>query len=1247
MKFFRKLVTVLAIIGLTIWQYPFGSVSPTSAGTMTGVTVTSSSTTKGTSANYTFKFTPATTSAQGVNLNVNFQAPPDAQFGIGSATLASGSSSVLTEISHTEPQYGSIGINATALTAGTEYILILNSVTNPSKDGKYNVSVETWGSFGTKVDSGSASITIGTVAVEGTVKLPNTTGARGAYVEAQNKTNFGERFGSPTSQDGSYGIGGLTAGTTYILNVWIGGGGGDPNSNTKGYVQPDSVEFTYTGTTATRNFVLKTASKTISGKLKRSSGAGIAGGRVMANRMDQPGWTNTETDSSGNYTLLLAGGKWEVRPDTWAGPGQTAPDYTYSGPGIQAKFAKDDTVETKTGVDLTVINANSTITGTISPIISNGGIGVHNKSGFGTGTGVDPSTGTFSVKVPTGTYELDMFSDPTQAGDKYTTPNMDPITVGDSETKNLGVINLVKLDKSIVATVKDKASGTGIAGFEVFCFQPKGGGFGMGRTGADGKATIMVKTGEWGCMAMSGFGEKGGPGGEGPKAMLQKYIGAVKAYAEQQEQPAGDGQKKYVVMGGPKFVKISGMTAANIEFNALEANRTIAVTVTDSSGNPLQEHGFIEAELVSSGLGSGFDGGGLGQPIDPNQPGMASMKVPAGKYNLRMMTPPGSDYSSGDPTEVDVTSANASATIKLLRNDSTVGGTLKDEDGNTVTGIMVFVTATNKKGAFIPGDVNSSNGTFLARVPSAGGELTLGYFVDPASGYFEQPVTDNKFTPVAGATVVRDIVMKKATTTVNFTVKDPDGNAVANAFVEANNRKTERGMKMDSFFNHGEQTGADGKITLRLPAGDYNFNAFLSPETLRSNKWMPPKSAAISLAKNETKDVTLQFQKADVVLKGKVTKDGTAVEDALVTAYSENGEAIELQTDGNGDFNVNINSGQWHVKSRNDNGADADVSGDSAFETGSDKTITKNISLSKDADGLSAPVTSTFDTDNSKQVTIDGGALDGAKVSIPQDALDMDGQGGDATVSVSTTVEIPDQKNDKALGGIALQITATDSSGQPLTSTNSSVAITIPVKESDLETAGMTIADIGTKAIMSYYDEENGKWTPLEGSVTAVDSGVDVLVTGQSSHFTAFAVTAATDTTPPSAPTSQSVTDQGTSGKVKVAWTNPTDSDFAKIKVYRSTTSGTVGTAITTIDSKITTSYEDTGLTNGTKYYYVVRALDTSSNESTNTTQVSATPSTASLPKTGGGSPVVPLITLLLLASSTLARKYGFNGISN
>jgi len=90
-----------------------------------------------------------------------------------------------------------------------------------------------------------------------------------------------------------------------------------------------------------------------------------------------------------------------------------------------------------------------------------------------------------------------------------------------------------------------------------------------------------------------------------------------------------------------------------------------------------------------------------------------------------------------------------------------------------------------------------------------------------------------------------------------------------------------------------------------------------------------------------------------------------------------------------------------------------------------------------------------------------------------------------------------------------------------------------------------------------------------------------------------------------------------TGGKVKLTWTNPTDSDFDKVKIYRSTTEGSLGTAVGTTTSASTTEYTDTGLTDGTKYYFTVKSVDTSSNESANTSQVNATPSSFDLPRTG------------------------------
>jgi len=57
-------------------------------------------------------------------------------------------------------------------------------------------------------------------------------------------------------------------------------------------------------------------------------------------------------------------------------------------------------------------------------------------------------------------------------------------------------------------------------------------------------------------------------------------------------------------------------------------------------------------------------------------------------------------------------------------------------------------------------------------------------------------------------------------------------------------------------------------------------------------------------------------------------------------------------------------------------------------------------------------------------------------------------------------------------------------------------------------------------------------------------------------------------------------------------------------RVKRATTSGG---PYTTIASPFTTSYTDSGLTNGTTYYYVISAVN-SAGESPDSSQVSATP---------------------------------------
>lgn len=96
-----------------------------------------------------------------------------------------------------------------------------------------------------------------------------------------------------------------------------------------------------------------------------------------------------------------------------------------------------------------------------------------------------------------------------------------------------------------------------------------------------------------------------------------------------------------------------------------------------------------------------------------------------------------------------------------------------------------------------------------------------------------------------------------------------------------------------------------------------------------------------------------------------------------------------------------------------------------------------------------------------------------------------------------------------------------------------------------------------------------------------------------------------TDTTPPAVPANIQLINPWSGNTLYVFWTNPTDADFGKIFLYRSTTAGTLGTRIAIPASS---PYIDAGLNEGTTYYYTIRAVDQVGNETTNTSQYSGTP---------------------------------------
>ena len=96
---------------------------------------------------------------------------------------------------------------------------------------------------------------------------------------------------------------------------------------------------------------------------------------------------------------------------------------------------------------------------------------------------------------------------------------------------------------------------------------------------------------------------------------------------------------------------------------------------------------------------------------------------------------------------------------------------------------------------------------------------------------------------------------------------------------------------------------------------------------------------------------------------------------------------------------------------------------------------------------------------------------------------------------------------------------------------------------------------------------------------------------------------------------------------------------------YNVKCSTTNGGPYVTIASPTTTGYTNTGLINGTTYYYVVSQVNAVA-ESTNSTQVSATPvcSPPPAPTAGNNSPLWPGMTLNLTASTVPGAIYSWTG---
>jgi fibronectin type 3 domain-containing protein len=177
-------------------------------------------------------------------------------------------------------------------------------------------------------------------------------------------------------------------------------------------------------------------------------------------------------------------------------------------------------------------------------------------------------------------------------------------------------------------------------------------------------------------------------------------------------------------------------------------------------------------------------------------------------------------------------------------------------------------------------------------------------------------------------------------------------------------------------------------------------------------------------------------------------------------------------------------------------------------------------------------------------------------------------------------------------------------------------------------TSGGPYTQIAAPAATNYTDNNLANGTKYFYVVSAYNSY------GQSSNSAEVSATP-TAPSPPTAPTGLTAI----AGNAQVALNWSASSGATSYNVKRSTTSGG---PYTTVSSPTVTNYTNTGLTNGTKYYYVVSAVS-AAGESVNSAQVNVTPAAPATPPaaptglqaTGGNAQVS-----LTWAASTGATSY-------
>ncbi|MFA5134411.1 MAG: carboxypeptidase regulatory-like domain-containing protein [Patescibacteria group bacterium] len=396
----------------------------------------------------------------------------------------------------------------------------------------------------------------------------------------------------------------------------------------------------------------------VTGKIVDSNGTPLENQNVNAWKPSGWGWGWATTDENGEYTLGLTSGTWfiDAMPSGGMGGGEGDSEITYVKSGAPQKVVLS-LGETESNINFEFTIADATINGTVQD--SEGTVltdlyswieatdvnrtwSSEGDMGGCSGLGGQVQGGSFAMKVPQGTYVMNLFM---PWGSDYTAASQESVTVGAGETYDGAVVTVLPNNATITGSLLDQ-DGNPITDVWGEVFADNGMGGNQWAQFEDGTYTLRVAAGAW---------------------HIGYWIDPMSGYLSNP--------------GSDNTVTAAADETTTYDLTLLKADSTIAGTVVDPDGNPIS-NAWVSADTELGGRQSTADqsmffGPMFNQGNITDENGAFSFDVPEGTYFVSASLPPSEGYINPKAQQVAVSpDSPADVALEFRIADGTISGTV-------------------------------------------------------------------------------------------------------------------------------------------------------------------------------------------------------------------------------------------------------------------------------------------------------------------------------------------------------------------------------------------------------------------------------------------------------------------------------------------------------------------------------------------------------------------------------------------